>query len=74
MFLNNNNNKRLSIFNFVSFVLREEELQLQKRKKRKIKGNSRLSFADDFENGSEDEDGENGNALFLFFLNYGRPK
>ncbi|KAG2703206.1 hypothetical protein I3760_06G127400 [Carya illinoinensis] len=37
----------------------EEELQLKKRKQRKIKGNSRLSFADDIENGSEEEDGEN---------------
>ncbi|XP_039114608.1 protein XAP5 CIRCADIAN TIMEKEEPER isoform X2 [Dioscorea cayenensis subsp. rotundata] len=34
----------------------EEELQLQKRKKRRIKGDSRLSFADDIENGSDDED------------------
>uniref|UniRef100_A0A7N0U5N5 FAM50A/XAP5 C-terminal domain-containing protein n=1 Tax=Kalanchoe fedtschenkoi TaxID=63787 RepID=A0A7N0U5N5_KALFE len=38
---------------------REEELQQQKRKKRKIKGGSKLSFADDIENGSEDEDVEN---------------
>ncbi|KAB5541537.1 hypothetical protein DKX38_014511 [Salix brachista] len=37
----------------------EEELQLQKRKKRKTKGGSKLSFADDFENGSDEEDGEN---------------
>lgn len=37
----------------------EEEFQLQKRKKRKIKGGSRLSFADDIEDGSEEEDGEN---------------
>ncbi|KAJ6985705.1 protein XAP5 CIRCADIAN TIMEKEEPER [Populus alba x Populus x berolinensis] len=37
----------------------EEDLQLQKRKKRKIKGSSKLSFADDFENGSDEEDGEN---------------
>ncbi|RVW96581.1 Protein XAP5 CIRCADIAN TIMEKEEPER [Vitis vinifera] len=41
------------------YVEKEEELQLQKRKKRKIKGNSRLSFSDDIENGSEEEDGEN---------------
>ncbi|TXG71058.1 hypothetical protein EZV62_005993 [Acer yangbiense] len=33
----------------------EEELQLQKRKMRKIKGNSRLSFAEDFECESEEE-------------------
>ncbi|BBH06949.1 XAP5 family protein [Prunus dulcis] len=37
----------------------EEEFQLQKRKKRKIKGSSRLSFAEDIEDGSEEEDGEN---------------
>lgn len=39
---------------------REEELQLEKRKKRKIKGNSRLSFADDFESENEEENGEIG--------------
>ncbi|KAK7847755.1 protein xap5 circadian timekeeper [Quercus suber] len=37
----------------------EEELQLKKRKQRKIKGNSRLSFTDDIENGSEEEEDEN---------------
>ncbi|KAM7470904.1 hypothetical protein LguiA_009087 [Lonicera macranthoides] len=37
----------------------EEELQLQKLKKRKIRVNPRLSFCDDIENGSEEEDGEN---------------
>ncbi|XP_065869185.1 protein XAP5 CIRCADIAN TIMEKEEPER [Euphorbia lathyris] len=37
----------------------EEELQLAKRKKRKVKGNPRLSFAEDIENGSEEEDDEN---------------
>lgn len=42
---------------------REEELQLQKRKKRKIKGNTRLSFSDDIENGSEEED--EGNSEFV---------
>ncbi|CAM8899304.1 hypothetical protein QQ045_009936 [Rhodiola kirilowii] len=36
----------------------EDELLQQKRKKRKIKGGSRLSFVDDIDNGSEDEDGE----------------
>lgn len=40
-------------------IAREEDLQLQKRKKRKTKGSSKLSFADDFENGSDEEDGEN---------------
>lgn len=42
---------------------REEELQLQKRKKRKIKGNSRLSFTDDIENGSEEDDEESSKHL-----------
>nr|POE79099.1 protein xap5 circadian timekeeper [Quercus suber] len=37
----------------------EEELQLKKRKQRKINGNSRLSFTDDIENGSEEEEDEN---------------
>ncbi|XP_010429009.1 PREDICTED: protein XAP5 CIRCADIAN TIMEKEEPER [Camelina sativa] len=38
----------------------EEELQLEKRnKKRKIKGSSLLSFAEDLENGSDEDDGEN---------------
>lgn len=41
-----------------ALLFREEELQLQKRKKRKIKGNSRLSFTDDIEDGDE-EDEEN---------------
>ncbi|KAL5788803.1 hypothetical protein ACOSP7_005752 [Xanthoceras sorbifolium] len=33
----------------------EEEMQLQKRKKRKIKGNARLSFAEDFGSESDEE-------------------
>ncbi|GFY94606.1 XAP5 family protein [Actinidia rufa] len=37
----------------------EEELQAQKRQKRKIKGNPRLSFSEDIENGSEEDEGEN---------------
>lgn len=51
---------------------REEELQLQKRKKRKIKGNPRLSFADDVENGSEEEDAEDSKTVMKGFsmLNY----
>lgn len=45
---------------------REEELQLEKRnKKRKIKGSSRLSFAEDFENGSDEDDGENSKWIDL---------
>ncbi|KAF9676124.1 hypothetical protein SADUNF_Sadunf09G0105600 [Salix dunnii] len=43
----------------VNIQTKEEELQLQKRKKRKTKGSSKLSFVDDFENGSDEEDGEN---------------
>ncbi|PWA43173.1 protein XAP5 CIRCADIAN TIMEKEEPER [Artemisia annua] len=39
------------------FILWEDELQLQKLKKRKIKANPRLSFSEDFENG-EEEDGD----------------
>ncbi|PWA67691.1 XAP5 protein [Artemisia annua] len=39
----------------------EDELQLQKLKKRKIKANPRLSFSEDFENGEEEEDGEDKN-------------
>ncbi|KAG5526768.1 hypothetical protein RHGRI_032882 [Rhododendron griersonianum] len=37
----------------------EEELQAQKRQKRKVKGNPRLSFSEDIENGSEEEDEDN---------------
>ncbi|KAJ6803616.1 protein XAP5 CIRCADIAN TIMEKEEPER isoform X2 [Iris pallida] len=36
----------------------EEELELQKRKKRRIKGDSRLSFNDEIENGSDEDDTE----------------
>ncbi|MQM08124.1 hypothetical protein Taro_040975 [Colocasia esculenta] len=39
----------------------EEELEMQKRKKRRIKGNSRLSFADEVDNGSDEEVAVNGN-------------
>ncbi|XP_031498588.1 protein XAP5 CIRCADIAN TIMEKEEPER-like [Nymphaea colorata] len=38
----------------------EEELQMQKRKKRRVKGNPRLSFTDDIDNGSEDEEEAEG--------------
>ncbi|KAG2636453.1 protein XAP5 CIRCADIAN TIMEKEEPER isoform X1 [Panicum virgatum] len=37
----------------------EEELQMQKRKKRRVKGDPRLSFCDDIENGSDEDDFEN---------------
>ncbi|KAF3796395.1 XAP5 CIRCADIAN TIMEKEEPER protein [Nymphaea thermarum] len=38
----------------------EEELQMQKRKKRRVKGNPRLSFTDDIDNGSEEEEESQG--------------
>ncbi|XP_072979496.1 protein XAP5 CIRCADIAN TIMEKEEPER [Typha angustifolia] len=37
----------------------EEELELQKRKKRRVKVDSRLSFVDDIDNGSDEDDVEN---------------
>lgn len=37
----------------------EEELQMQKRKKRRVKSDPRLSFCDDIENGSDEDDFEN---------------
>lgn len=54
----------ISQLTYCSCHYREEELQLKKRKQRKIKGSSRLSFADDIENGSEEEDAENGTFIF----------
>ena len=51
---------RSSFIDFVSKPLREEELQQQKRnKKRKIKGSSRLSFSEDLDDDSDGDDGEN---------------
>lgn len=47
-------------------VLREEDFQLQKRKKRKVKGINRLSFADDIEDPSEEEDDGNSEHFSLF--------
>ncbi|KAJ0038968.1 hypothetical protein Pint_23239 [Pistacia integerrima] len=38
--------------------LEKEEMQLQKRKKRTIRGNSRLSFAEDIGSDSEEENDE----------------
>lgn len=49
-------------------LYREEELQLEKRKKRKIKGNSRLSFAEDIDNGSEEDEGESSKLNLLLHL------
>ncbi|XP_020687183.1 protein XAP5 CIRCADIAN TIMEKEEPER isoform X2 [Dendrobium catenatum] len=42
----------------------EEELQMQKRKKRRVKGDARLSFNDDIDNGSDEEDLENNQKKF----------
>lgn len=50
------------------FFCREEELQLQKLKKRKIKADPRLSFADEFENDNEEEDEENGKPVSIVLL------
>nr|VDC63626.1 unnamed protein product [Brassica rapa] len=52
----------------------EEELQQQKRsKKRKLKGSSRLSFAEDLEDGSDDDDdGENSNSGNLRYGKLGK--
>lgn len=41
----------------------EARLQLEKRQKRKIKGSSRLSFAEDLDDGAEEEDGEESPEL-----------
>ncbi|CAN6900591.1 unnamed protein product [Brassica oleracea] len=50
----------------------EEELQQQKRsKKRKLKGSSRLSFAEDLEDGSDDDD-DNGENKSSGNLRYGK--
>ncbi|KAJ0009907.1 hypothetical protein Pint_34381 [Pistacia integerrima] len=43
----------------------EEELQLQKRKKRKIRGSSRLSFAEDIGSDSEEENDEYSEYIFF---------
>lgn len=40
-------------------------MQLQKRKKRKTRGNSRLSFAEDIESDSEEENGEYSEYIFF---------
>ncbi|XP_022869027.1 protein XAP5 CIRCADIAN TIMEKEEPER-like, partial [Olea europaea var. sylvestris] len=47
------------LFYLIILCCREEELQLQKLKKRKIKVDPRLSFSDDFENDNEEEEEEN---------------
>ncbi|KAI3890443.1 hypothetical protein MKW92_031483 [Papaver armeniacum] len=49
----------------------EEELQQQKRnKKRKIKGNPRLSFTDDIENESDEDEAENNNEPLQITYSY----
>lgn len=50
-----------------NFCYREEERHVQKRKKRRAKGPSRLSFAEEFE-GDTDEDESIGNCMNLLTL------
>lgn len=45
---------------------REEELQLQKLKKRKVKVDPRLSFCDDIDNSNEEEDVDNSKLSNTF--------
>lgn len=63
----------LLLYSFLKLIIslgfREEELQLQKLKKRKVKVDPRLSFCDDFENGNEDEDSETSKCIFRFSEN-----
>lgn len=56
------------MFQHVNLHFREEELQLQKRKKRRVKPNSRLSFSDDIENESDEEAGENSENICFALL------
>jgi protein FAM50 len=44
----------------------EEELQMQKRKKRRVRGDPRLSFCDEIENGSDEDEFENRMVLLTF--------
>jgi protein FAM50 len=46
-------------FKYCVAGFREEELQMQKRKKRRVRGDPRLSFFDEIENGSDDDEFEN---------------
>ncbi|KAJ0076527.1 hypothetical protein Patl1_36104 [Pistacia atlantica] len=48
----------------------EEELQLQKRKKRKIRGSSRLSFAEDIGSDSEEENDEYSDIRYCISGSY----
>lgn len=51
---------------YLFFVFREEELQMQKRKKRRVRGDPRLSFCDEIENGSDEDEFENRMVLLTF--------
>jgi hypothetical protein len=53
----------------VLFCCREEELQAQKRKRRRVKGDSRLSFVDDIENESDEEEAD-FSTLFPSFASF----
>lgn len=43
---------------------------MQKRKKRRVKGDPRLSFCDDIENGSDEDDFEKRMALLTYLWSY----
>jgi hypothetical protein len=51
----------------VLFCCREEELQAQKRKRRRVEGDPRLSFVVDIENESDEEDEADFSMLFPSF-------
>lgn len=55
---------------FVLFCYREEELEAQKRKRRRVRGDSRLSFNDDIENESDDEEEKADYSMHLSFFCY----
>lgn len=57
----------VTIFFFKKNIgFREEELQLQKLKKRKVKVDPRLSFCDDIDNSNEEEDVDNSKLSNTF--------
>jgi hypothetical protein len=43
---------------------------MQKRKKRRVKSDPRLSFCDDIENGSDEDDFENRKLLLTYLYSY----
>lgn len=52
------------VFKFKYHIDREEELQFLKRKKQRLRGDARLSFADGIENGSDKENAEKSELIF----------